>query len=289
MNKIGIYYAYWSKDWVVDFAKYVKKAYETGFDIVEFEMSSILSASEENQQRLAETLNQLDIDVTFCIGLSSEVDISSPDSKVRARGIKFMQQAVKKTAEFGGKILGGLNYGAWGAKMSSGYQDKTPYIERSAASLKEIMKTAEKYDVTCSVEVVNRFEQFMLNTSEEAREFVELVDSPYLGIHLDTFHMNIEEDSFSEAIKTSGDKLTHFHIGENNRKPPGEGNLIPWQETFTALSAIDYQGPVVMEPFMMAGGDVAQDIMLWREMNIENLDERARRSRKFIQGLIENS
>ena len=157
MNKIGIYYAYWSKDWVVDFAKYVKKAYETGFDIVEFEMSSILSASEENQQRLAETLNQLDIDVTFCIGLSSEVDISSPDSKVRARGIKFMQQAVKKTAEFGGKILWGLNYGAWGAKMSSGYQDKTPYIERSAASLKEIMKTAEKYDVTCSVEVVNRF------------------------------------------------------------------------------------------------------------------------------------
>ena len=73
-----------------------------------------------------------------------------------------------------------------------------------------------------------------------------------------------------------GDRLRHFHIGENNRKPPGYGH-IPWTEVSAALRKIDYPGYVVMEPFLMPGGEVGRDM---------NLDEEARKALSFMRGIL---
>lgn len=80
---------------------------------------------------------------------------------------------------------------------------------------------AEEYDINYCLEIVNRYEQYLLNTAAEGVDFVRELDSPKIKLLLDCFHMNIEEDSFSEAIKTAGELLGHFHIGECNRKVPG--------------------------------------------------------------------
>ena len=99
--------------------------------------------------------------------------------------------------------------------------------------------------------------------------------------------MNIEESSFRDAILACRGKLGHFHLGEANRLPPGEGRL-PWDEIFEALKEIQYDGTIVMEPFLRAGGSVSRAVGVWRDMSNgatdEQLDERAGRSLQFVRG-----
>jgi D-psicose/D-tagatose/L-ribulose 3-epimerase len=142
--------------------------------------------------------------------------------------------------------------------------------------------TADR-DVVLNVEVINRFEQFLLNTAEEAVKYVEQIDNPYCRILLDTFHMNIEEDSIEEAIKLCGPYLSALHIGETNRKPPGCGRM-PWKEIKSALDDINFTGPLVMEPFVRPGGQVGRDIAVWRDlMPGADLDEEAAKAVRFVR------
>lgn len=281
MNKIGIYYGYWTPNWVVDFSQYAKKAKEMGFDIIEFDLAAVLASSNDNQEKLKSKIEELEIEMRFCIGLDQENDISSADTKKQAQAIKFLEKAVKKTNLFGATTLSGIIYGAWGAGLPSGITDKTPYLKRSAAGLDEVLITADQLNISCNIEVVNRFEQCLINTHQEALKYLGYVKNNNLKIHLDSFHMNIEEDSFYEAIINTGDKLGHFHIGSNNRQLPGTGHL-PWEEIFRAIKKINYQGALVMEPFVLNGGDIVQDIKLWRDLNPDNKDQKLLEAKNFI-------
>jgi len=91
-------------------------------------------------------------------------------------------------------------------------------------------------------------------------------------VMLDTFHMNIEEDSIGQAIRTAGPLLGHFHTGECNRKLPGKGRM-PWREIGEALRDIHYDANVVMEPFVMMGGTVGEQIKVWRDLS-DSADEK---------------
>jgi D-psicose/D-tagatose/L-ribulose 3-epimerase len=123
-----------------------------------------------------------------------------------------------------------------------------------------------------NVEVVNRFEQFIMNTCEEAIAYVEAVGSPNCGVLLDTFHMNIEEDTIAGAIRLAGKRLGHLHLGENNRKPPGYGH-IPWKQIGAALRDVGYTGSVVMEPFLQPGGEVGRDIKIFGDLAALRFDQ----------------
>ena len=96
-------------------------------------------------------------------------------------------------------------------------------------------------------------------------KFVKEVDVPSVKVMLDTFHMNIEEDSIGGAIRATKGLLGHFHTGECNRRVPGRGRT-PWFEIAHALKDIGYKGNVCMEPFVRMGGRVGSDIKVWREL-----------------------
>ena len=101
--------------------------------------------------------------------------------------------------------------------------------------------------------------------------------------------MNIEEDSFTEAIKLAGDKLGHVHVGEANRRCPFAGGRMPWKEIGDALNEIGYTGDVVMEPFVRMDGEVGRDIRIWHDLSNgcsdAKLDEDAAASVKFLREL----
>jgi D-psicose/D-tagatose/L-ribulose 3-epimerase len=138
------------------------------------------------------------------------------------------------------------------------------------------------------MEVVNRFEQYMMNTAAEAVRYVTEVGSPNCTVLLDTFHMNIEEDSFRDAIRTAGKRLGHLHIGETNRRAPGRGK-IPWDEVFGAVAEIGFQGSIVMEPFLQPGGEVGRDIKVFRDLRGGlNLDREARRACAFVKAKLDS-
>jgi len=185
----------------------------------------------------------------------------------------------------GHKQLGGIIYSSWPGKLPFG-EEKRRYLDRSVRSMREAITAAEDCDVFFNVEVVNRFEQFLLNTAAEGVSYVRRVGSPHCRVLLDTFHLNIEEDNIRDAIVATGGMLGHFHVGETNRRPPGGGRM-PWDEIFGALREIGYTGAITMEPFLMPGGEVGRDISVYRNLRGGlDLDREAGRALKFMRGKL---
>ena len=286
MNKIGIYYAYWTHDWDADFHPFVDKVADIGFDLLEVNGGTIGKMTSEQRRSLKAHAADRNIALSYCVGLPKEYDLASEEKSVRDKGIAFLQQIAEGIGEMGGGNLGGIIYSYWPATLPAGVSDKRPYWDRSVASMKVAVKAAEANNVTFSMEVVNRFEQYLLNTCEEAVAYVKEVGSPNATVMLDTFHINIEEDFFAEAIRAAGEHLGHFHIGENNRMPPGYGH-IPWTEVGAALREIGYKGHVVMEPFLMPGGEVGRDIKVFRDLSVGlDLDVEAAKALQFTRGFM---
>ena len=103
---------------------------------------------------------------------------------------------------------------------------------------------------------------------------------------LDTYHMNIEEDDICATIKKAGTSLGHFHLGENNRKPPGYGH-IPWVRIGETRRAMNYNSNIVMEPFLLPGGEVGRDIKVWRDlMPGVDLDVEAKKALGFVRMVL---
>tara|TARA_B100000945_G_C20425496_1_gene620304 strand:- start:2278 stop:3138 length:861 start_codon:yes stop_codon:yes gene_type:complete len=263
--KIGIYYAYWANNWNVDFHPFIDKASDIGFDVIELNAGTITLMTKEDRKSIKSHADDRGIELSYVVGLQSQYDISSENLSTRKSGINFLQQMSEAIGEIGGGPVGGIIYGSWPASLPQNEHDKRPYVDRSIESMKEAIKSAEDNNVFFNMEVVNRFEQFIMNTCEEAIDYVKTIDSKNAKIMLDTFHINIEEDFFKESIVRANNYLGHFHIGENNRMPPGYGH-IPWKEVADGLKKIAYQGYIVMEPFLMPGGEVGRDIKVYRNL-----------------------
>ncbi len=286
-NKVGIYYAYWTHDWNADFVPYVLKAKKLGFDVLEVNAGTLAVMGPDEKRRLKEASSEAGISMSCCIGLPPSSDLASSEPSVRSAGIRHLNRIADAMKACGIDRLTGIIYSSWPGTLEGRIGTRQQAWEWSVASMKEAVKKAEDLGLTYNVEVVNRFEQFLMNTAAEAVTYIEAVESPSLMVLLDTYHMNIEEDSISGAIQTAGACLGHLHIGENNRKPPGRGH-IPWKEVGSALRSIGFQGWVVMEPFLMPGGEVGRDIKVYQRLMPEaDLDEEARRACAFTRAFLE--
>ena len=283
MRKVGIYYAYWTREWNVDFFPFVKKVKALGFEILEINAGTVASMSRDQRERLRVEAEREGIGLTFGIGLPARYDVSSLDERVRSDAVKFMKQMIRAVHEIGGTMIGGTVHSYWPAVFPKELDSKQPILDQSVRSMLELIPLAEDLGVTLNVEVINRFEQFLINTCDEALQYVSRINSPNCGILLDTFHINIEEDSFGDTIRKAGGFLKSLHIGETNRKPPGMGR-VPWIEIRSALDDIGYRGPLVMEPFVMPGGQVGRDIGVWRQViTSPDLDALAATSAEFVK------
>ena len=266
MNKLGIFVNFWEKNWSVDYDKYIDKAADIGFDILEFQAQPLLDISDTRLKEIKAHAESRGLTLTYSLGLDPRYDISSPDESIRKGGVAYLSEIMKKMHVMDGKVISGVSYAGWG---SPNYivNDKRPLLENSIRSMRELVQVAGSLGIKYCVEAVNRFEGALLNTAKEAVAYVEEVDSPHIGVLLDTYHMNIEEESIGAAIRYAGDKLFAFHTGENNRTPPGMGyGHLDWDEIFKALADVNFKGQIVSEPFVMMGGEVGRDIKVYRDL-----------------------
>ncbi|MEE1013597.1 MAG: sugar phosphate isomerase/epimerase family protein [Clostridia bacterium] len=290
MNKLGIFMNFWEKNWDADHAKYIKKVAKMGYDILEFQAQPLLEMSDEKIRSLKKLADDEGIELTYSLGLDPAYDVSSLDENIRLGGVKYLQEIIRKMHIGGGTLLSGVSYAGWGTPGVV-IDDKRPYLEQSLKSMREIIKVAEECGVTYCVEAVNRFETCIINTAKEAVAYAEEIDSPNIGVLLDTYHMNIEESSIGDAIRYVGkDRLKNFHTGENNRTAPGRGH-INWDEVFSALAEIGYEGRIISEPFVMMGGEVGRDIHVFRDL-VENpceetIDKEAEYLLSFERNMIQ--
>lgn len=265
-NKIGIYYAFWEQEWHADYRKYVEKVSRLGFDVLEIAAGALPDMTREQRQNLAQMARDAGIELTFCIGLPAQYDMASEDPAVRQAGMQYAKKLLECVHEMGGKVLGGILYSSWPARMDFGLLDKRPWWDRSVQCVQKVAQIANDYGIHYCLEIVNRYEQFLINTVDEGLRYLSDVGNPACKLLLDVFHMNIEEDSIAQAIETAGDAIGHFHIGETNRRVPGRGRM-PWDEIVDALARAGYTGRIVMEPFLRMGGTVGKDIKVWRDLS----------------------
>ncbi len=196
---------------------------------------------------------------------------------------QYLTALVDQAAAMGCPRIIGPLYSVVGLIGSHDDKTKAAHFKLVVKNLKQLAKHAEKKGVLLCVEPLNRFETDFLNTCDQGLRLVKAVNSPAVKLHLDTFHMNIEEANPAAAIRLAGDKLGYFHIGESNRGYLGDG-VIDFDAIFDALIDIDYQRDIVFESFSTTIVDEALSLAcaIWRDTWREN-DPLAAHAKQFIE------
>jgi D-psicose/D-tagatose/L-ribulose 3-epimerase len=267
---------YWARTWSDDQLPFFARARQAGFDAVEI---SLINGGDFDIEPYREALNQFGCKPNCIMGLTPETDITSPDQSIRTAGIGYLKRALEAAGKLGSPILCGLPYVQWLYFPDEG--DFQPYRDRCANALREVATVAADNGVTICLEVINRFETFIFNTVIEALVFLQQVDHPAVKLHLDTYHMNMEEDNVADAIRAAGHQLGHFHCVASNRKLPGKGQL-NWYEIRQALDDIGYDGGLGIEAFPLPNTETGRMVHTWRPL-VNDLDADARQAAAFIR------
>lgn len=287
--KYGIYYAYWEQEWAADYIPYIEKAAKLGFDCLEIACTPVAHYSREQMLELRRCAKDNGIFLTAGHGPSADQNLASSDPSVRENAKRFFSDLLCRLEVMDIHTIGGGIYSYWPVDYSKPI-DKPGDWARAVEGVAEMGKVAADCGVDYCLEVLNRFEGYLLNTAKEGVQFVKEVNHPAVKVMLDTFHMNIEEDDIGAAIRETKGYLGHFHTGECNRRVPGKGRT-PWREIGHALRDIGYDGNVVMEPFVRMGGQVGSDIKIWRDLSagatIEQLDRDAAEAVAFERYVLE--
>jgi D-psicose/D-tagatose/L-ribulose 3-epimerase len=212
---------------------------------------------------------------------SLENDPTGDDEATRKRGIQYLKNCIKATADMGATVFTGVTYSAMGRRIAEMPGDM--YWERAAKALKEAARFARDHGVTIGIEPINRYESFLVNTCEQGIRLREMVGEPNVALHLDAYHMNIEEADFYEPTRKATPFLCHYHLSESHRGTPGTGR-VDWEGIYRALANAGYSGMVGMEAFCEVAGAMAAATCVWRKM-ANSSDELLTQGLSFLKGL----
>ena len=180
-------------------------------------------------------------------------------------GKTYIKAIIDQAKALGGANVIGPVYSAVGRADAVEPKEYAQQWKTVVKHLKDIAKHAQKQGITIALEPLNRFETDFINTADQALKMVNDVGSPNLKVHLDTFHMNIEEKDQAAAIKKVGKLLAHVHACGSDRGTPG-GDHIAWPQIVKALRSIKYDGDVVIESFTTDVKVIAKAAAIWRRM-----------------------
>ena len=278
MRRLGIHSFVWTGGQTQDGLELaLEKSAEHGYRTIEF---AYLRPELFDLDRLAKRARALDVEIGVTMGLPLAKDISSEDPDAVAAGRQMLKDAVAAVRDIGGNKLGGILYSAH-TKYNRA-PTRTGWMN-SAEVIGEIGDLAHRNGIDVVLEVVNRFETNLLNTTAQGLRYLSDCGCEHVRLHLDTFHMNIEEANPAAAIRLAGDRLGYFHIGESNRGFLGDG-VIDWDRIFDALVDIEYSRDIVFESFPTAVVDEGLSLAcgVWRDTWTDN-DPLAAHARQFIE------
>lgn len=211
-------------------------------------------------------------------------DVSSDDEAIRKGGMQYIRQLIDGAVAIGADLVCGPMYSQTGKARLLPAEERAAERLRAVWALMELADYAGERGVRLALEPLNRFETDMLNTTEQALQFVHEVGRTNVGLHLDTFHMHLEEKDSGRAIRQAGERVFHFHACENDRGVPGTGQ-VAWGEIARALHDIGYRGDVVIESFTPKVRTIAQAVSLWRSIAPDQ-DSIAREGLAFLKELF---
>lgn len=231
---------------------------QAGFDLIEI---PVLGQSPQQLKEMRTAVEALGLECSAVTFVTPDVNPIDPDPAVRACALPSLKQRIDECAALGSDLLCGGIYQAH--KYFVGRAASADEWAWSAEYLHAAGEYAEGQGVRLGLEVLNRFEVFLINTVADAARMVNEIGLANVGIHYDTHHANIEEDAPLKALEPIKDSLFHVHLSESHRGTLGTGQ-VDWEATFDALETIDYRGRLAVEAFGTSDAAIVSAANVWR-------------------------
>ncbi len=255
MHGFGIHTSLWAHSWTRQAADLaIPEAAERGLAFVEI---ALLEPAKVDTVHTRALLEKHELEAVCSLGLPDDArPTSNPD-----KAYDFLKLALDKSAEIGAKALSGVIYGSIGER--TGKPPTEAEYDIVARVMQKVAAHARTLGLELGIEAVNRYENHMINTTEQAIALIERIGAPNVFLHLDTYHMNIEAKGQANGILAAGEHLKYIHLSESDRGVPGTGT-IAWDEVFAALKGIGFKGGMAMESFIHMPPQLAAALSVWR-------------------------
>lgn len=255
MQGFGVHTSMWTMNWDRKGAETsIDGAVQYGMDFIEIALLNAPAVDAEHTRKLLEKT-----------GLRAICSLGLPDHAIASvqpdAAIDYLSIAVDKAADLGAEALSGVVYGGIGER--TGVPPTTAEYDNVARVLETVARHAKSRGLLLGIEPVNRYESHLINSARQAVNLIERIGAENIFVHLDTYHMNIEEKGVGNGILDARDHLKYIHLSESDRGTPGFGN-IPWDEIFSALAAISFKGGLAMESFISMPPEIAYGLAVWR-------------------------
>lgn len=249
---------------------------EIGYDGVEV---PVFEGDVGHYERLGRRLDDIGLKRTIVTIVAEDSNPLSPDPGIRQRARERHRWAVDCAAALGASVIAGPYHSPVGVFTGEGPREDE--LAHLAEALNAMADYAGKAGIALSLEAINRFECYALNTMEAASALRARVGHPNFGYMYDTFHANIEERDPVGAYSRYAPEINHIHLSENDRGIVGRGH-VPWAETFRAIRASGYDGWLTVEAFGRALPSLAAATRVWRDL-FPDLDTLLAESHDFIR------
>jgi len=262
MPRFGLNTFLYASPFTNESVKLFPKLKKWGFETVEIPVEALEHIDPVKVKAAADKAGLKIGSVCACMGPGRDFRGSEADQKT---AIDYVMGLIDQAAVLGCPSVIGPIYSVVGLIGPHDDAEKKQQFDLVVKNLKPLAKYAEQKGVKLCIEPLNRFETDFLNTCDQGLKLVKAVGSKAVTLHLDTFHMNIEEKNQAAAILKAGKHLGHFHACGSDRGTPG-GDHIDWKPIVKALKKIKYQGDIVIESFTTDVKVIARAAAIWRKM-----------------------
>lgn len=279
--RIGINTFLFTSPFTNESTKLFKTFKKWGFDTVEIPVEDPSHIDPAHVKRELDKHGLVCGSVCACMGGGRDLRGTPEQQKT---GLTYMMQLLDQMVVMDCPSLIGPVYSEVGRADAVPADEYKKQWATVVKHLKTLSKYAEKRGRQICLEPLNRFETDFINTCDQGLKMIKDVGSPALKLHLDTFHMNIEEKNQAAAIKKAGKHLAHFHACGSDRGTPGNDH-IDWKPIVAALKSVKYKGDVVIESFTTDVKVIARAAAIWRRME-PTRDEIAVKGIKFLRKVL---
>jgi D-psicose/D-tagatose/L-ribulose 3-epimerase len=282
MAKIGVNAWVWTSPVTTEeFGRLAPQVARMGFDLIEV---GIEGTGDLDYARAAQIAKDNGLGVSVCAAMGPDRDLIHEDAGIRKNAMGYLRHCIDAAATLGAANVCGPLYSAVGRTWQQTDDERKRDVDTLVGELRELAGHAGDKGVWLGVEPLNRFETSFINLASQAIEVADRVDHPACGVMLDTFHMNIEERSVGDAIRSAGKRMRHLHSCENDRGAPGTGH-VPWDEVAKACRDIGFTGPFVIESFTDKVKSIAKAAAIWRKFS-DTQDALAEDGLRYLRKLL---
>ena len=262
MNRIGLNTFINSSNFTDEDLGLIERYNSFGFDVIELAViePQILSRSKLKTALMNSKMEQPILCGGFCQGR----DLRGSSKELQA-SVDYIHQLIDLAVEINSKLICGPMYSECGRANCYRAAERKTQIDQVVEALKPLCERAHSAGIVLAIEPLNRYETDCINTVEQAIALIDRVGSDALKIHIDTYHMHIEESNSAAAIRQSAGYIGHVHASASHRGILGQ-DQIDWQGVIDALKFIDYQGDIVVEGFSSDNQTIARAASIWRPL-----------------------